>query len=141
MADNNDLSLEPSPDQVRYARVLEKGMYAGLACLFLTFAIYVTGIMKPYVPLDKLPEYWTKSAQEYLETAKIDAGWGWVPMLGYGDFINFIGIASLAGVTAFCYLAILPLLLNRGDKVYAVLALLEVIVLAIAASGLIAIGH
>jgi hypothetical protein len=62
-------------------------------------------------------------------------------MLKYGDFINFIGIAILAGTTIFCYLAIVPLLLKSNDKVYAVLALLEAIVLALAASGILAVGH
>ena len=73
--------------------------------------------------------------------AEIEAGWGWVTMLGHGDFINFIGIVILAGVTVVCYLAIVPVLLASGDGVYAALALLEVVVLVIAASGLIAVGH
>jgi hypothetical protein len=62
-------------------------------------------------------------------------------MLMYGDFINFIGVAVLAGVSIFCYLAIVPLLLKNNDKVYAVLALLEVVVLSLAASGLLKVGH
>ena len=48
-------SLEPTPEQVRYAGVLEKGMYVGLACLLVTFALYVFGIMDPYIPLEELP--------------------------------------------------------------------------------------
>jgi hypothetical protein len=62
-------------------------------------------------------------------------------MLGCGDFINFIGIAILAGVTVLSYLAIIPLLLKRRDFIYAVLASLEVLVLAVAASGIITVGH
>ena len=45
-------SLEPTAEQVRYATVLEKGMYLGLACLFVTFALYVFGVMEPYLPRD-----------------------------------------------------------------------------------------
>jgi len=44
-------------------------------------------------------------------------------------------------VTVLCYLAVLPLLVKRRDTIYAVLALLEVIVLLVAASGIIAVGH
>jgi hypothetical protein len=62
-------------------------------------------------------------------------------MVRYGDFLNFIGIAILAGVTLLCYVSILPLLLRKGDYIYAVLALLEVIVLLGAASGIISAGH
>lgn len=133
--------MEPTPEQILYAEVLEKGMYLGLACLFTTFALYASGIMEPYIPLDKLPEYWTQDVHEYLAQAELKAGWSWVPMVRYGDFVNFIGIAILAGVTVLCYIAIVPLLLHRGDFIYAVLALLEVVILVVAASGIIAVGH
>jgi hypothetical protein len=44
-------------------------------------------------------------------------------------------------VTVICYAAIIPLLLKRKDFVYATLAVLEVLVLVAAASGIIAVGH
>ena len=140
MEEKSDASLEPTPEQIRYARFLEKGMYVGLACLLITFALYVFGIMEPFIPLEKLPGYWSKSVREYLAETGIEPGWSWVWKLGYGDFVNFIGIATLAGVTLFCYGSIIPLLLKRKDKVYAVLAILEVLVLAVAASGIIKVG-
>ena len=141
MSDKSAASLEPTAEQMRYAAVLEKGMYFGLLCLFVTFALYISGIMQPYIPLEKLPEYWTKNVHDYLNEAEIEAGWSWVSMHGYGDFINFVGITLLAGVTVFCYLTIIPMLFRSRDFIYAVLALLEVVVLTVAASGIIAVGH
>jgi hypothetical protein len=141
MENRSDASLEPTPIQLRYALVLEKGMYLGLLCLFVTYALYVFGIVEANIPREQIPELWTKSVHEYLHDTDIDAGWSWVTMLRYSDFLNFIGIAILAGVSIVCYLAILPMLLEKKDYVYAVLALLEVIVLAVAASGIIAVGH
>ena len=79
--------------------------------------------------------------EAYLREAKIEAGWGWLSMLGYGDFINFVGIAILAGITILCYLAIIPLLLKNKDTIFVVLALLEVLILSVAASGIIQVGH
>ena len=134
-------TLEASPEQLLYARVLEKGMYFGLLILFITFAIYVFGLLDPHIPVHDLSQYWSMPVHEYLEEANIHPGWGWVAMLGHGDFLNFIGIAILAGVTLFSYAAIVPTLLKNNDKVYALLATLEVIVLAMAASGLLASGH
>jgi hypothetical protein len=141
MDENPDASLEPTPEQIRYARILEKGMYLGLACLFVTFALYVFGVMEPFIPLGELPEHWTKGVHEYLTDAQIEEGWSWVGMLRYGDFVNFIGIAALAGVTVLSYLVIIPLLLKQRDVTYAVLAFLEVLVLVAAASGILALGH
>lgn len=260
MAQKPGQSLEATPEQIRYAAVLEKGMYVGLVCLFVTFGVYVLGIREPYIPAEELPKYWTLKVDEYLTEARIAAdevqlltfvdqpegtftlswdgdndptttnvtgpinvsgnpsaaagqietelnqlavnalgtqvnqvevrgeangvvaiqfvgpgagkdqsqiavastsfdrpgsrvtattredgcsgtGWRWVKFLGYGDFVNFVGVAILAGATILCYIAIIPLLLRRKDFIYAALALLEVVVLVVAASGVIAVGH
>lgn len=141
MADKPGTGLEAGPEQILYASILEKGMYLGLLILLVTFAVYALGIMKPYIPLDQISQYWSMNVHEYLEHAHIKTGWSWVGMINYGDFINFVGVAVLAGVTAICYLAIVPILLKNDDKVYAVLAFLEVVVLALAASGLLKVGH
>jgi len=141
MGEKRSTSVEPTEEQVRYAGVLEKGMYLGLLCLLVTFSLYVFGVLKPHVPLDELPRHWTKPAHEYLEDAEIEAGWKWTSMLGYGDFVNFIGITILASVTLVCYLFILPLLFKRRDYVFALLVTVEIVILAGAASGLVAVGH
>jgi hypothetical protein len=116
-------------------------MYLGLLILFITFALYALGIMKPYIPLGEISNYWSMNVHDYLHDAHIGVGWSWLGMLQYGDFINFVGVALLAGVTIICYLAIVPILLKNNDKVYAVLALLEAVILALAASGILAVGH
>ncbi len=141
MDEKSERSLTASPEQLLYARILEKGMMIGLVTLLVTFAIYAFGIMDPYIPLDKISQYWSLNVDDYLKHGNIENGWAWLGLLKYGDFINFIGVAILAGVTILSYLAIVPMLLRNGDGVYAVLALLEVIILSLAASGIIAGGH
>jgi hypothetical protein len=135
----NDL-LKATPEQILYARILEKGMYFGLLILLITYALYVFGIMDPYIPLNELSNYWSMNVHDYLEHTGIKAGWAWLGMLKYGDFINFIGVAILAGITILCYAAIVPTVLKNKDKVYAVLALLEAIILTVAASGILGAG-
>jgi len=133
--------LKATPEQLLYAKILERGMYLGLLILFITFGLYTFGILDPYIPLDKISEYWSYNVHDYLKHAEIKPGWAWLGMLKYGDFINFIGIAMLAGVTIICYAAIVPTLLKNKDVVYAIIAVLEVIILSAAASGLLAVGH
>jgi len=141
MDEKTNTLLKASPEQLLYAKILEKGMYFGLLILFITFGLYTFGIIDPYIPLDKISKYWSYNVNDYLEHAEIKAGWAWLGMLKYGDFINFIGIAMLAGVTIICYAAIVPTLLKNKDVVYAIIAVLEVIILGAAASGLLAVGH
>ncbi|MDA8405902.1 MAG: DUF1634 domain-containing protein [Deltaproteobacteria bacterium] len=133
-------SLQASPEQVVYAGILEKGMYLGLMLILATFALYVLGIIKPYIPVTEISKYWSLSVGEYLQTANIHQGWWWVSMLGYGDFINFIGIAFLAGVTIVCFLVIVPVLWKNNDKLYAAFSLLEAVILSLAASGILGSG-
>jgi hypothetical protein len=138
-----------SKEQMLYAKILASGMYAGLGLLLVTFALYATRLIPAAVPIEELPNYWTLSAHEYLEAINHEylhrdalvLGWGWVAVLNKGDFLNFIGIAVLAAVTVICYLGILPSLFRKKDWVYGTIALLEVIVLVLAASGIVSAGH
>ena len=140
MAADSQQSLQAGPEQLLYARILEKGMYIGLLILLITYAIYVLGIMSPYLPHSEVPRYWGLSVSDYLHHAKIEPGWAWLHMVGYGDFLNFVGIAILSGVSIICFLAIVPLLWKTRDRIYAVLAVTEVIILAVAASGILGSG-
>jgi len=136
---NKDIKV--GPEQILYASILEKGMLIGLFILFITFIIYVFGIMKPYIPLDEISKFWSMNVHDYLDHAKIKGGWSWLLMLGYGDFINFIGIAILAGVTIICYIVIIPLLARQKDWAFVIFSVIEVLVLSLAASGLLKVGH
>jgi hypothetical protein len=140
---------EEQSEQLVYAKVLEIGMFIGLVILFITFGLYVSRAVAPAVPLEQVSNYWSHGVHEYLETVNDDflhmehppTGWAWVGMLGKGDFLNFVGIAILAGVTILCYLAIVPTLLRKKDNAYLAMSILEVLVLVLAASGILAVGH
>lgn len=140
MNTENTQDLGPSPEQMLYANILNKGMLIGLAILVVTFALYVFGVIKPFIPVSELSNYWHLPVHDYLQKADIPAGWGWLGMLGYGDFLNFIGVAVLAGVSIICYAAIVPTLWKSGDKICTVIAILEVIVLTAAAIGIFGSG-
>lgn len=69
-------------------------------------------------------------------------GWDWIYMLKNGDFLNFIGIVLLAGMTILCFLvALLPAYLKQKDWPYFALVIFECAVLVLAASGILKVGH
>ncbi len=127
-------------EQLAYAQLLDVGMKLGLLGLVVTFVVYVSGLLPAHIPVGELPRYWSMPVKEYLHETGIHAGWGWLGMLGRGDFLNFVGIAFLAGVTLVCYVAIIPIFLRKKDLVFAGIAILEVVVLALAASGVLNAG-
>ncbi len=56
------------------------------------------------------------------------------------DMLTFLPIAFLSLLTIICYIAILPGLIRKKDTAYVVIAILEVAVLALAASGILSAG-
>ncbi len=132
--------IKATEEQIRYAKILDLGMKFGLIALVITFIIYLAGILEPYIPVNDLPKYWGMSVHQYLEETHIPHGWAWLSMIGRGDFLNFIGIAFLAGITIICYIAIIPILFRKKDTIYGIIAILEVLVLVLAASGILKTG-
>jgi len=79
---------------------------------------------------------------EYLEKSGMEVGWAWFGKLQYGDMLNFVPIAFLSLLTIICYIALIPGLIRKKDVPYTVIALLEIIVLLVAASGILGTsGH
>ena len=130
-----------TPEQLAYADLLDIGIRIGRYLLAGTFILYVFGITPAKIPLSELPGYWSMAANQYSKLAGVGTGWDWLTLIGYGDYMNFLGIAFLCGLTIACYLRVLPFSLRRKDFVSGAILVLEVILLSLAASGLLAAGH
>lgn len=132
--------LKPTEEQLAYAQLLDWGMKLGLIVLIITFAVYLFGILPPYIPLDELPRLWKLNVHKFLEEAQLQSGWTWLRLINRGDYLNYLPIAFLAGLTILCYLRILPIFLKKKDGIYAFLVILQVLILLLAASGILKVG-
>ena len=104
-------------------------MRIAFATLLVTFAAYLFGALEPLVPTAELARLWSLPVDQYVAATGAPTGWGWLPMLGKGDYLNFIGIALLATVSIACYARIVPAL----PRLHAVLAVIQIAVLLAAA--------
>lgn len=129
------------PEQLRYAHLLDWGTRVGLVMLLLSFAAYTLGLVDAHVPPERLSALWGLPVDRYLALTATPTGWGWLPLVQRGDMAGLLGIAVLSGVSVLCLLALVPLYLARGDKVFAAICLAEVAVVLLAASGWLAGGH
>jgi len=125
-----------SPEELRYAKILDAGAKAGLLLLVAGFLLYVSGGLPSRVVLAELPRYWGLAARQYAAATHTPAGWGWLGLIGYCEALNLLAIAFLAGVSVVGTLFLVRPFARRGDIVHAVLAALQVVVLLFAASGL-----
>jgi hypothetical protein len=132
--------LQPSAEQIIYANLLVIGVWAGIAILVATYAIYVTGILPAHVDMSLISKLWGKGVNEYLEITHSPHGWGWAALLSKGDFLNYVGFAFLALMTIVCYLVLVRGYSRQKDWLYAAIAVLEIVVLSLAASGILGAG-
>ena len=137
----NQANPYASPEQLRYASVLSVGVRAGFVMLVLSFAAYVTGFIRPYIPADQLPAYWGLPVREFVKATNAPTGWGWVSLVGYGDMLNLVGVTVLAGISAVSSLAILPIFARRGERALLLISVLQIVVLVASASGVFSIAR
>jgi hypothetical protein len=129
------------PEQQRYARLLVWGTRVGLLVTLLGFAAYVSGLVTPQVPVERLPELWTLPLKDYLAQSGMPTGWDWIARVHRSDVLSLSGIALLAGCSVLCLLSLVPLYAARGDKAFVFVCLADAAVVLLAASGVLTGGH
>lgn len=140
MTEKNHDATKPMPEQLAYANLLQAGALVGILLMMVTYFIYATGILSPHIPMDMVAQNWGKGVNDFMHSTGAPQGWSWLYLLGTGDYLNFIGLALLALLTIPCYLILLPGYFKQKDYVYATICIAEVLVLTLAASGLLGSG-
>lgn len=130
-----------SPEQVRYALWLAWGTRLGLGLLVVAFILYMSGLVTPHVPIERLPSLWGESAANLLRETGLRPGWGWAASVHRADMLNVAAIAWLASCSIPCLAAVVPVFRAQGERVFVVSCVLQIAVLALAASGVLAVGH
>lgn len=128
-------------EQGIYARWLEWGTRCGLGGLAIAFVVYAFELVDPLVPHAQLPELWHLPAHHFAAATGAPTGWGWTDHLDKGDYVMLLGVALLGLTSAVCYARVIAIFARRGERLHVALAVLQIIVLLAAASGLLAGGH
>jgi hypothetical protein len=130
----------PSKEQIIYANLLLMGMVSGIVILIITYTIYLTGLLPSHVDMHLISANWGKGVHEYLEITHSPHGWGWLALLGKGDFLNYIGFVLLGIMTILCYLVLVRGYFREKNWIFTAISILEIVVLSLAASGLLGSG-
>ena len=145
----NNKIMTTSEEQLLYAVWLEKGMLIGLVLLVTTFALYVFDITSPVIPPDQLSGYWGMPVKDYLAAVNTDflhmeqapTSWAWLKLINRGDYMNLLPITILSGITILCYIVMVSVFKRKGEKAYMLMSIAEVVILTLAASGILAVSH
>ena len=123
---------------ILYARILGWGTRAGLALLALSFLAYAFGVIAPHVPIDQMPRLWSNPAPAYLQAAGLQPGWDWARFIHRADMLVLAAIAFLASCSIACLAVAARIFTGFGERTVAIICVVEIAVLALAASGLLA---
>ena len=121
-----------------YARWLDCATKTGFSISLAAFLVYVTGLIPAFVSPSELPRYWMLPVDRFLAATGAPQQWAWLHFLRYSDVLNVGAVALLALVTPACYARLVPKLLAQRDWLQLALACAQVLVLLLAASGLLA---
>lgn len=120
--------MNRDPQEI-YARWLQAGSKIAFAFALVAFVLYLAGVPAPLLPLHDLPRLWTLSAADMMREAHAPGGWSWIHFLRYGDYINVLAIALFPLLALVCVARVIPDFLRQGERLQAVLAILQVLVL------------
>lgn len=123
--------------QELYAVWLAVGAWLAFALAVAALILYVSGVVAPLVPLERLPQLWSLPVERFREAAGVPTGWAWLADLGYGDYLSLGALCLFALLSAVCYARVLPVFLARHERVQAALVAAQIIVLLAAASHLV----
>jgi hypothetical protein len=126
--------------QISYARVLGVAVLTGFVLLFAGFIVYTLGIVPSRVSVDEVPELWHLSARELAARTSRGTGWEWTRQLAQGDQIAFAALVYFPASALVLVLIAGFLYSRQGTRNYAVIAVLEAVVLFVAASGILSSG-
>jgi len=140
MSEDKNQDLKPMPEQIRYANILFAGAWLGIFLMIITYFVYVSGLITPHVDMTLVTQNWNKGVDEYLKITNSPHGWAWLKLITEGDFLNFVGLVLIAVLTIFCYLFLIAGYGKRKDWAFVIITISEVVVLSVAASGILGAG-
>ena len=137
----SDHAPQPQGEAACYALLLGWGTQFGLVMLVLGFLAYLLGMLHPLVPLEQLPGLWSLPLADYLLRTGSPTGWGWLALVAKGDLLNLLGICVLVACSMPAVLVLTVMYMRRREHTYALICALIVMVMLLAASGIVTGGH
>lgn len=130
--------------QLAYAKTLEIVAHGVIVALAIGYVIYLFRLLPLDLPIEAVAGNWHLSSTELASKYAVHNGWscfsGIAPLL-HGDAVSYASIVMLAMATTFCLLTAIFMYLRGRDLLYTVMAVLQVLVLLAAASGILYARH
>ncbi|ACD89145.1 conserved hypothetical protein [Chlorobium limicola DSM 245] len=122
--------------QLVYASVLDVVSHIGMALIAAGFLIYVLKLLPLTVSIEDVAAHWQMRAADMNRILTVPSGWSWVQDPLHGDVLSYFSIVFLSMAAMICLVSVIPVFLGEKNRTYALIALLQVMVLAAAVVGI-----
>jgi hypothetical protein len=126
-----------SKDQMLLGSLYRVVSLVGFVLMAGSFALYVSGILPAQTPAKEVISNWHLDVDSYAEETGVSRGWAFLRDIGVGDNLAFGSLVFMAVAVIVCLAVMIPVFMRGRARLFAVIATLQMIVLILAASGIV----
>jgi hypothetical protein len=130
--------------QLTYAKTLDYVAHTVIVVMAIGFLIYLMELLPLTVPIETIAGNWHLSAANLQAKLNLPCGWGCFTSpagILHGDIVSYISVIFLSLATLVCLASALTVFVSEKKHLYSVIATLQVLVLLVAASGIMSGGR
>lgn len=118
-----------------FARVELWGVRVGIIGMIVTFALYLTGLVQPFIAPSRLTGLIGGGVTAYVRDNQVPTGWDWLSLIERSDMLSLASLVFMVGVIAAAYVALVPVLIRQGNRIYLGIVIAQLGVFFLAAFG------
>lgn len=132
--------IEIHHEQLAYAGVLDRLSHLAILFIGASYAAYVLDLLPQGISIADIAANWHLRASEMQSTLHAPLGWSFMAdpsSLGRGDTLSYLSIILVCMIPVACLLFTAPAFLREKRPAFVVLSLLQVLILLVAATGIL----
>jgi hypothetical protein len=130
--------------QLAYAKTLDYVAHSVIIVMAVGYLLYLTELLPLTVPIETIAGNWHLSSAHLQAKLNLPCGWECFTSpagLFHGDIASYISVIFLSLATLICLASAVTVFISEKKHLYSAIATLQVIVLLVAASGIMSGGH
>jgi hypothetical protein len=130
--------------QLVYARTLDYVAHSVIILMAVGYFLYLTELLPLSVPIETIAGNWHLSAGHLQAKLNLPCGWGCFTSptgILHGDIFSYISVIFLSLATLICLASAVAVFISEKKHLYSAIAALQVLVLLVAASGIMSGGR
>jgi|WetSurMetagenome_2_1015567.scaffolds.fasta_scaffold486459_2 hypothetical protein len=135
---SSETRKDPVIDRVQlvYASVLDIVSHAGMVLVAAGFAAYVFKLLPLTVSIEEVAGHWHMRASEMRHIMHVPTGWSWLGDPLHGDVLSYISIVFLSMAAMICLTSAAAVFMQEKNRIYTIITMLQITVLAAAVAGI-----